>query len=286
VPESLKIHRPILVISILLSVQYLVFLLWVVSTQTYYISGSEAGFIDHVIRNSNTLLEALLIDSWIGYPILGLFIAGCLFGFLVNRWVIVYLLVIFAGQLYFSTYMTYASLPWFPQRYLVASYVAFGCICALGTEYLIRGIKNGVSIGITLFLLAGALYSGITSYLHSMNTPIVNQATVHIEKLHCEDRKTVVVSDPVFIGVVPWYAFRNDPTVIIPELSANIDELVSNAVNQGHCIILQEQTKINYYSGNLLEQLSALPGYSGSHSEAGKGYKFLNSAWLFRPNAN
>ncbi len=284
ISESLKKFSPTVVISIFLCVQYLIFLIWITSNQFYYIDGSLVVFFDHVVKNSTVLLDILFINSWTGYAIIGFFVSGCVFGFFLNPWVTLYLLSIFAGQLYFSTYMTYASLPWFAERYLVASYVVFAVICALGAEALFRRTGRKTGIGISALLLIGPMYGGITGFSHSLSNPMVNAGTAHIENLRCEGRKTLVLSDPLFISLVPWYAYRNDASIIVHELNEEIDEVISSAVNQKQCIVLQEQNEFDFYSGKLFEKLNGLADYSRKFYKTETGYKFLVSVWLYKPN--
>ncbi len=285
--ETLKKNRPVITITILLCSQYTLFLYLVTSNQQYYQlegEGTFASFVAHVATNSEVLFRAISVHSWTSYIVYTLFIFGCLCGLMVNSQIILYLLLIFGGQLLFSTYMTYSSIPWFSQRYLVASYVAFALICSLGAEGLFRKLGNRLSVVFVILLLISPFFNALERYSRSQNRTIYNPSTSLIEKLRCDDRKTVVLSDPIYISDVPWYAYRNDPGIIAPQLSENIDKIISEGFSQGHCFILQEDKKHTLYTEASLNNLSTLPGYTIERYTTKPGRHVPGSGWLFTPN--
>lgn len=284
ISESIRKNKPMIFISVFLCSLYIIFLFWVVSNQPYYLSGSAIEYFEHVVSNSKVLINSLLIHSWTKYVIFGFFLSGCIFGAMYKTWITLYLLLIFAGQLLFSTYMTYASISWFSQRYLVASYVAFALICTLGAEVIFRRLGNTRSVIVIILLMLWPMYSGIDGYLHSLDKPIFNPSTAVIEQLRCHNKKTVVIGAPRYIGKVPWYAYRNDPLITVPWLNKNIDEVISKAVMQKHCFILQEFNGHKLNSGEFLDKLSALPEYTGKRYSTRPGAHVPDSAWLFIPN--
>jgi len=284
ISESLRKYKPVIIISTLLFSQYIIFLYLVASNQPYYQIGSLVEYFEHLGSNSKVLFNSLFIYSWAIFVIFGLFISGCVFGLVFKPWVTLYLLLILAGQLIFSTYVTYASISWFSQRYLVASYVVFSLICALGAEVYFRRLGDRKSVILAILLMLWPMYSGINGYLQSRDNPMFNPSTAVIEKLRCNKHKTVVLGAPKFIGKVPWYAYRNDHSIIVPWLNNNINEVISNAAMQKHCIILQEIESHRLFNDDLFGKLSALSDYTKKRYSTSPGRHVPDSAWLFVPN--
>jgi hypothetical protein len=281
--ESLPKTRPVITIAILLCSQYALFLYLVVNNQEYQLDGSFAAYIEHVTTNWEVLFRTLSIDSWTRYIVFGFFVFGCLYGLIVNCRIILYLLLIFGGQLLFSTYMTYSAITWFSQRYLVASYVAFALICALGAEALFRQLGKKISVVLVILLLVSPMFNAVKSFSRSQHETKFNPSTSVIEKLRCDGRKTVVLSVPAGISAVPRYAYRNDSAIIVPHRDS-IDEAISKGSSLGHCFILQEFKKPRKDSDNYFNKLSALPDYTKERYTTKPGLHVPGSGWLFTPN--
>ena len=187
--------------------------------------------------------------------------------------------------------MTYVAIQWFNQRYLVGSYVAFALICALGAEALFRQLlfrqlgKKISVVFVILLLVIPIMFTAVKTvkrYYRSLNKTIFNASTFVIEKTRCDDRKTLVLSDPAYFNKVPWYAYRNDPDIIAPHPS-NI-ETISNGFSERYCIVLQEERQHSAYNGAYFNKLSDLPGYSKKQYATRPGLHVPTSGWLFTPN--
>jgi hypothetical protein len=254
------------------------------------VGGSFASYVAHVISSSKVLYKSLSIHSWTRYIVFCFFALGCFWGLKKNFLITLYLLLVFAGQLFFSTYMTYVTIPWFAQRYLVASYVAFALICALGAEALFRQLGGKFSVVFVTLLLVAPMFNAVESYFRSLNETSFNAATFVIENVRCDDRKTLVLSDPDVHNAVYWYAYRNDSDIITPfhsNLEANLNafsEAITNAFSERYCIVLLEVRQSSYYSGAFFNKLSDLPGYSKKQLRAKPGPQVPKFWWLFTPN--
>ena len=120
--KSLSKNSSIITVAILLCTPYGLFLYLVSSNSRYQIKGSFAFYVEHVISNSIVLYDSLYNELW--PTLFCIFALGCFYGLKENFRIFLYLLLVFAGQLLFSTYMTYVSIPWFNQRYLVTNHRA------------------------------------------------------------------------------------------------------------------------------------------------------------------
>ena len=286
--KSLPKNSSIITVAILLCTQYGLFLYYLVSSNNrYQIKGSFASYVEHVISNSRVLYESISTHSWVTYIVFCFFALGCFYGLKKNFRISLYLLLVFAGQLLFSTYMTYVAIPWFNQKYLVGSYVAFALICVLGAEalfrqLLFRQLGKKISVVIVILLLVIPIIFSTVKAARRYYRPQFNASTFVIEKTRCDDRKTLVLSDPAYFNKVPWYAYRNDPDIIAP-YHINI-ETISNGFSERYCIVLQEQRQHSAYNGAYFNKLSDLPGYSKKQYATRPGQHVPASGWLFTPN--
>ena len=278
--EGIKNNRTIIFISALLCAQYIIFLYIISSNSPYYSSGSHIGFVEQLKGNSDTLFNALRIRSWVQVVILSLFAAGLVLGVFLYSWPVLYLVLIFVGQFMFSTYLTYASIDWFSQRYLVASYVAFALICALGAEIVFRRMGRRSPVVFSILLVLGPLYSGVVAYVSALDKQTFNPIIAVVEKLRCTNKMTIVLSVPRWISKVPWYAYRDDPSIKVP-YDKNVDKVIADGVKQRHCFILQELK--GHESSSVFDKLSELPDYSKRKYSTKPGVHVPDSAWLFIP---
>jgi len=289
--ESLQKHKPAIIVAILLCIPYALFLFGVStspsSQQHYQVNeGSLAVYIEHLATNWQVLFESISIHSWTRYVVFCFFVLGCLYGLIVNLRISLYLLFIFVGQLLFSTFMTYDAIPWFTQRYLVASYIAFALICALGAEALFRQLGKRISIVLVTLLVISPLFNAVESFSLSRNKPSFNASTALVEWARCNDTKTVVLSDPTYLNAVPWYAYLNDSAIIVPYYKKDIDATISNGFSQKYCFVLQEKKNHGAYTGAYVTKLSAMSDYAKIPYRTpteGTGH-VPGSGWLFIPN--
>jgi hypothetical protein len=276
-------YKPLIIVALFLCVEYAAFIYVVVASQDYRPNDLLGGYGQHLYKNLKVLGRSLLIESGLVYLVNTLFIIGCVIGFVKNRLVLVYLLLLLGGQWIFSTYMTYSRVSWFSERYLVASYVSYALICALGAEYLFRRIGKKLSIVILVILLFVQMQGAITNYIKAINIPSFNPATTAIDALRCKNTQTVVISDPGYINKIPWYAYRNNPLLIVPISQKEVDSIITQSALKGHCFILQEVKYSKAYDGHYFNRLTNLSGYTGKQYAIKRGLHVPDSAWLFAP---
>ena len=186
-----------------------------------------------------------------------------------------------------SIYIQYVcyiwTIPWFAARYLVASYIAFALICAIGSEQILRWINTKIFLFIVIFLSLGVLRINAIEYHNSLNTVIKNPSKDAIEKLKCSDRETIIINDPRSLSLIPWYIYLNDPMVMAPDIKEDIVEIIEDGIRGQSCFILQENRNHKKYNGTFFEKLTALPNYKKYLIKTYKGTHVPDSAWLFKP---
>lgn len=291
--EALSNCLPIITISLILCIQYIPFLYVVSLHSGRHVHGGLISYFNHLVNNFGVLdLGTLRIESLMRYPVALFFMIGCLIGLWKHSWIILYLLSVFIGQYLFSTYMTYESIPWFVERYLVASYVAFCFICAIGAELLFRRCTTSFVAVITSFLLIYAIRGGVGTYIEDRKNPHENYAKIAVEKLRCAVNKTIIIGDPQIITNAHWYLYRSDPSIYVADPSIYVGEnnkdvmdVISSEISQNNCIILQEFQDNPGYSGEIFSYLSTLSDYDGKKYDLTKGgWHVPGSAWLFKPD--
>jgi len=134
-----------------------------------------------------------------------------------------------------------------------------------------------------VLFLAMPLYRGVIEFLSSLHTPLINPSIAAIEGGRCDNIPTIVLGDPGYINLVPGYAYRNDPEIIVPDYHVNVQETISRGVINKNCFILQEQKWHSSYRGVAYEVLSTIPSYTGKKYSTTPGPHVPDHAWSFVP---
>ena len=285
--KTFENNKPILMVSLLLCCLYVVFLYLVsgVSINQGYLPGLFVmnDYIGSLKTNFKILLDSIvLLDSWLRYLTISLFFVGFIVGIRLNKWLILYLMIILVGQFLFSTYMTFSRISWFSQRYIVASYVTYAMICALGADYLFRVIGKKAALLLVIAILISSLYTSINNFIKSLQTVKFNPTIAVVESLRCNNRMTMLLGNPGYITFVPEYAFRHDPLIIAPKHDKNIYKIISQAASKKYCFIFQKMKKISS-DEKLFIVLSSLPGYQSQMHLTTRGSHVPATAWTFYP---
>jgi hypothetical protein len=291
--QTLAKYKPLIIVSVPLCIEYALFLNIVTQTGLNLFPAPQFhlfNYIKALLKNMIVLKEEIiLIRSWALSFAPACLLLGCITGLRRHRWITAYLILLLGGQLIFSTFMTFSRIDYpAPQRYFVASYVAFALLCGIGAEYLFQRLDRKTAILIIVCLLVTTLPGGIIRFATSLKTPGFNPITEAIEAMRCNNRPTVVLCEPRRNGFVAWYAYRNDPLIIAPHHTKDpyiIDpaEEILKASSEKYCFILIEGPQHNVYKGETYKILSALPGYSQERYSITPGHVIPDSAWLFTP---
>ncbi len=295
---TLTKYKPLIIVSVLLCIEYALFLNMVMQTGLVLFPTSSFHFnllnyLKALLKNIRILKEEIILNRhWTSSFAPVFFLLGCITGLLRRRWITAYLILLFGGQLLFSTFMTFSRIDWLAQRYFVASYVAFVLLCAIGAEYFFQRIDRKTTIYIIVCLLGITLPGCIIEFATSMNTPGFNPIIEAVETMRCKDHPTVVLSDPSHDAIVPGYAYLNDPLIIVPysNLKSNLyksdpAEKIFEFASEKYCFILLERFHHKVYNGNIKDILSALPGFSQKKYSITPGLNIPDTAWLFAPSA-
>jgi hypothetical protein len=296
VKQTLAEYKPLIMISVPLCIAYAVLLLWIRQTGINLFPAAPqfnlANYVKALLENTKLLKEEIvLIRSWAISFAPACCLLGCIAGLRRNKMVTAYLIILLGGQLLFSTFMTFSRIDWLSERYLVASYVAFALLCALGAEYLFQRMDRKTTILVMGCLLLTTLPGGVISFAASVKTPGVNPLTEAVEAMRCSDRPTVIVNDPLYDSIVPGYAYRNDPLIIVPYSDmktlhndkSDPTGKISQLASEKYCFILMERSKHKRYNGNINKILSTLPGYSQKRYTITPGLNIPDYAWLYTP---
>ena len=282
-----KKYMPLLVVTIFLCAGYISFLFVIRQAGgAYEASAFEWAAFIKALNFSSTVLfkDIMLLPSWMGRVGLLCFVPGVIIGAVKHRWVTIYLLTILAGQLLFSTFMTFARIHWFEQRYLVACYVAFSVICAMGAGYLFRMIpQKKYRLALLFILLCAALPASVNSYMKSLKAPLYNPSYETVRALQCKGNKTVVLAYPHYISIIPRYIFRKDPSIIVPKNSSKLKQFILEAATKKYCFIMQGEAKKNQKPSRELETLLSLSGYASKRYYTKPGRHVPSEVWVFRP---
>lgn len=289
--QTFTMYKPLIVVSVLLSIQYAFFLKIAWHSQGMYQAPPFHLFdyIKHLWDNGGKLLTGIMKISslTVSVAIVGIpFLLGCIIGLRRHRLITTYLILLLLGQLLFSTFMTFSRINWFHVRYLVASYIAFSLVCALGAEYLFQSINRKISVLLLVCLLGITLPVYTYKFAASMKTPKVNPSIEAIESLRCTNHETLVLCDPIAICLVPWYAYRNDPLLTVPDFRKDLNEVILQAAKKKICFILKEFSHpgtTQRYKGETFEILSELPDYTQKKYSIKPGRHIPDYAWLFTP---
>jgi hypothetical protein len=291
--RTLARYKPLLIVSIPLCIAYAFFLNAVLQAGQDLRPALQFhlfSFIKALLQNAIVMKkEIIFLHSWALSFGPACLLLGCVLGLRRQRWAAVYLMLLFAGQWIFSTFMTFSRIDYpAPQRYFVASYVAFALLAAIGVEDIFQHLSRKTKILLICFLLVTTLPGGIIRYVASLKTPGFNPITEAVEAMRCTNHPTVILCDPWRDVFVPWYAYRNDPLIIAPHRVTdpyikNPAEAISRAASKKSCFILIEGPQGNVYKGETYKILSALPNYTQKKYSITPGHVVPNSAWLFTP---
>lgn len=289
--QTLVKYKPLIIVCIPLNIAYALVLIMLMQTGLRFFQQPPFDFNAYVralLKNAVQLKEKIvLLRSWALSFGPACFLLGAIYGLRRNLSVTAYLLVLFGGQLLFSTFMTYSRLDYFGFRYLVASYVAFALLSAIGADYIFQRLDRRTSLLIVAFLLVTTLPGGIIQYASSLNTPAFNPIKQAIEDLRCDNDPTVVLSDPWRNNYVPWFAYRDDPFILVPTqknlYKSDPTDIISRGAAEKYCFILIEGPQDNIYKGKTYDILFALPGYTVEKRSITPGRAIPDFAWLFTP---
>jgi hypothetical protein len=172
--------------------------------------------------------------SWIT---LGLFGAGIVLTLTRNIPTAAYLIVLFAGQLGFSTYMTYTRLEWFHPRYLTSCYVAFAVLLALGYEFLVAQRWPGKRPLFAVLVFFIAVFPNVIEEFQSARVapPLKNPWREVIDETKCSESRTLVLCSPHYLSYIAAYAFRESDEVHVPIHQSR--QLLREAIGNRHCIL-------------------------------------------------
>jgi len=289
-------YKPLIIVSVTLCIEYAFLLNTVMQTGLKLFPAPQFhlfNYIKALLKNMIVLKnEIILLRSWVVSFGPVFLLLGCITGLRKHKWITAYLILLLGGQLLFSTFMTYSQIDYpAPQRYFVASYVAFSLLCAIGAEYFFQHINRKTAVVIIVCLLVTTLPAGIIGYVISLKTPGFNPITEAIEGMRCNSRPTVVLSDPGRNAFVAWYAYRDDPLIIVPHhiknmfpfITVSVNE-ISEAASEKHCFILIEGPQGKVDKGAIYKTLASLPGYSQERHSITPGHVIPDSAWLFTPS--
>lgn len=292
---TLMQYKTVIIVSVLLCIEYALFLYlgMHISVSKKSLHGAaqfqSLNYIEHIWYNGIKLVGGIIIIyHWtISVVIVGIpFILGCIIGLRRHRWITLYLILLFGGQLLFSTFMTFSRIHWFHVKYLVASYVAYFLICALGVEYSFQRMNRKITSFFLICLLGTTIPFNIYKFAKSLNTPMINPSIQAVESLRCNNYPTVVLCDPGFICMVPRYAYRNDPLIIFPDSSMDLNQVIRVAAKKKYCFILKEFPPPSAhpgYKGKKYKILSNLPDYTQKKYSITPGRHVPDSVWLFTP---
>jgi len=289
--QTLVEYKPLIIVCIPLNIAYALVLTMIMQTGLRFFQPPPFdldAYVKALLKNAVQIKENIvLLRSWALSFGPACFLLGAIYGLRRNVPVTAYLLVLFGGQLLFSTYMTYSRLEYFGVRYLVASYVAFALLSAIGAEYIFQRLDRKTSMLIVACLLVTTLPGGIIQYASSLNTPAFNPIKQAIETMRCDNHPTVVLSDPWRNNYVPWFAYRDDPLLVVPTQKKLNKSIPTDSISRGaaekHCFILIEGPQHNIYKGKIYDILSALPGYTVEKHSITPGKVIPDFAWLFTP---
>jgi hypothetical protein len=298
IKQTIKKYKPLIIVSAPLCIEYAVFLNILRQTglllfPTSSLQSHMTNYIKALWANIKILKgDIILIRSWALSFAPAALLLGCISGLRRQRGITVYLILLFGGQLLFSTFMTFSRIDWLSQRYLVASYVAFALLCAVGAEYLFQRMDTKTTIIIIACLLGTTIPGSVMKFYASLNTPVVNPVTADIDALRCRNYPTVIITDPLHDAIVPGYAYRDDPLIIVPysELKtlhndkSDPAERILKFASEKYCFILMERVQHKVYKGNINKILSSLPGYSVKRYSITPGLNVPDSALLFTPS--
>jgi hypothetical protein len=294
--QTLSKYKPLIIVSALLCFEYILLINMIRQTGLLLFPSSPLQFdlfnyTKALIKNTILFKEEIvLIRSWALSFAPAFFLLGCITGLRRYRWITVYLILLLGGQVLFSTFMTFSRIDWISERYLVASYVSFTLLCAIGAEYLFQHLDRKTSIIIIVCLLGTTLPGSISKFYTSLNTPVFNPIIEAIEDVRCRNYPTVVLTDPLHDSIISGYVYPNDPLIIVPyptlqavRYGPDPAEKIKHFSADKSCFILMERPQHKVFSGKINKLLSALPGYSQKRHSITPGLNIPDSAWLFTP---
>ena len=286
--KAVKRYYPLIIVSTALSILYVAFLVILIPTNKYVVSDTiNATYWASVLNNAKVLFDDIcLVDSWAKYAILASLLYGVFRGSHRKKYITLYWLLLFIGQLLFSTFMTYSRIWWFAPRYIVASYVAFAVLCALGFELFFHKTNQKVTIALVLLLLLTPLYSSVSSYIQSLNTKTVNPTVAAIEAGRCKQIPTVVLCNPNWICEEPRYEFHEYPMVSVPERmweNRQIKRTISRAASENKCFNVIHFSKSLVDKDKIIRILMKLPGYRQRKIKVEPGRHMDGYVWQFVP---
>jgi hypothetical protein len=266
--NTLKRFAPLIAICLVLSLEYLFFLLWLASKNTIYTE--KIALIEKrsywgalAVNLKDHLFRKIMFQSnlW-GWISIGLFVSGAV-AILQKRcfMILSFLVLVILGQVIFSTYMTYSRINWFHPRYLTSCYVAYAVWCALAYEFFISrqwSLKKSLAPVMVLVIIMFAPTAKAFIKVKE-SPPLQNPWEKVVESKHCRDCRTYIVCAPVYISVIPMYLFRySDDIQVIRNFTA---EKVKNAIDQKSSVLFMGIPGKNTNAGNALNVLRNVKGY-------------------------
>jgi hypothetical protein len=205
---------------VLLCISYLPFLIWIsrfgdmmLLPQNWVDWTYGARLADNFTKELYP--EIILVSNfwWINWIAIALFVAGV--GLSRHRMagITTYWVTIFAGQLAFSTYITYTRINFFHQGYLSSSYVAFAVLSALGYEILIVRRWPGYRSLIPAVACMLFIFPGVTENARRIPINYQNEYRMIINELRCPDKRNLVFCSWGSDCSMPGYEYRNSDTV-------------------------------------------------------------------------
>jgi hypothetical protein len=235
--HAVKSSRALLAVCVLLSISYLPFLISVSRFGDVHIS-QIPNWVDwtygaRLADNFKKELypEIILVSNfwWINWIAIALFITGV--GLSRNRMagITAYWVMIFVGQLAFSTYITYRRISWFHQGYLSSSYVAFAFLSALGYERLIALRWPSYRSLVPAIIVFVLIFPGVTENARRIPINHQNKYRMIIDELRCPDKRNLVFCSPEWDCSIVDYEYRDSDTVKVfrhlsPEYLERFDE--------------------------------------------------------------
>jgi hypothetical protein len=215
-------YRPLLVICLVLSSIYALYLFWITSDPFVAMFDGpfqKSTYWDQLVSNVSNDLFSIITgndsSSLIGILGLGLFAAGIVLTFKSNIGIWFYLLSLFVGQVAFSTYVTYEKIFWFHWRYVTSAFIAFVLFAALGYELLIARRWPGNKSLVPIVVLILAAFPGAIQFSRSPLDPVEknNPLQAIVDTTKCPGRQNLVFCSPGRPCAIAAYVFRDSSDI-------------------------------------------------------------------------
>jgi hypothetical protein len=231
--HTLDLHARTLAICLALSVIYMLFLAWIVThgqrPETSTVLLDRWSYWVSLAKNIEiALIPALTYARFrdiVDLIALGLCGAGIFCTLRRNMAIAAYFLLLFVGQLAFSTFVAYGKIAWFHPRYLTSCFVAFAFLGALGYEFLVatrKGMQKWAVIP-PLLILSALLPVSARFYLHNLDRPPLKAPYTRLIEDACPRQQSSIYCSPERSCRPLAYVYRHSDTVTVRSI-LSLDE--------------------------------------------------------------